>query len=501
MKLEIGTGRHTLYSRLWREGDPRQPSTTIDTNPATKAIRRLMEAMSFPGPLSVVPIWGSEDQIRRAANDLALVLRRATQTDGVTSQAALSFHPAYALVRRLNEIRESFGNRFRVRGRRAQEWVATARHAHGLLPAMVEVYADLLTTRADKGSRGGPAFGAGMLGLQTLPVSPFALLAAQADMAFRRADGLIRKSDIEARFWRLVEPLAALHLAGVGFVMFAPASRYYGTGQVTVFLLPRAGVKVERFDNRNRRWERESYRLHAEWGEPAAIIPPPLSTKREATLYYFVHGVEIPAQRAAQSPTAWTMQSLMEEPNAEVRRVMLEMLQEKGDPDKALSEGALLADDSEEFGRYFIVPTRPNAITELESWLVEQERQWRQNEQERLRREEQARQAQAAVNNTVVGYEETTGHAVVQTVAVLPPSPAGVMEPRPFDRQEAIRRYGAARSDRLMGLLRVVNSTPEPDGHHKIYLLRVPPDRASAQAAAAWTFDIPADEYRVVAAS
>jgi hypothetical protein len=44
-------------------------------------------------------------------------------------------------------------------------------------------------------------------------------------------------------------------------------------------------------------------------------------------------------------------------------------------------------------------------------------------------------------------------------------------------------------------MVEVVNSTPEPDGSHRTYFLRVPPHVRTATAAVAWTFDIPAWRY------
>lgn len=44
-------------------------------------------------------------------------------------------------------------------------------------------------------------------------------------------------------------------------------------------------------------------------------------------------------------------------------------------------------------------------------------------------------------------------------------------------------------------MVRVVNSTPEPDGSYKIYRLRVPPWIRTARQAVAWTFDLPESLY------
>jgi len=41
----------------------------------------------------------------------------------------------------------------------------------------------------------------------------------------------------------------------------------------------------------------------------------------------------------------------------------------------------------------------------------------------------------------------------------------------------------------------VTNSSPEPDGSYKQYILRVPPTITTCRAAVAWTFDIPEQEY------
>jgi hypothetical protein len=50
--------------------------------------------------------------------------------------------------------------------------------------------------------------------------------------------------------------------------------------------------------------------------------------------------------------------------------------------------------------------------------------------------------------------------------------------------------------DEPLVMVHVVNSTPEPDGTIKKYLLRVPPQMERARQAVAWTFDIPEMEYR-----
>jgi len=47
-------------------------------------------------------------------------------------------------------------------------------------------------------------------------------------------------------------------------------------------------------------------------------------------------------------------------------------------------------------------------------------------------------------------------------------------------------------------VVKVVNSTPEPDGTRKEYCLRVPPEITTAHAAVAWTFGLSAEEYNPV---
>jgi YHS domain-containing protein len=44
-------------------------------------------------------------------------------------------------------------------------------------------------------------------------------------------------------------------------------------------------------------------------------------------------------------------------------------------------------------------------------------------------------------------------------------------------------------------VLKVINSTPEPDGSYKEYYLTVPPDMTSAKQAVAWTFRMTPEEY------
>jgi hypothetical protein len=43
-------------------------------------------------------------------------------------------------------------------------------------------------------------------------------------------------------------------------------------------------------------------------------------------------------------------------------------------------------------------------------------------------------------------------------------------------------------NDEPLVMVRVVNTTPEPDGSHKEYFLRVPPVMRRAREAVAWTF-------------
>ena len=53
--------------------------------------------------------------------------------------------------------------------------------------------------------------------------------------------------------------------------------------------------------------------------------------------------------------------------------------------------------------------------------------------------------------------------------------------------------------DEPVVLVKVENSTAEPDGTFKSYILRVPPTIKRARDAVAWTFDVPPAEYAPVA--
>jgi hypothetical protein len=50
-------------------------------------------------------------------------------------------------------------------------------------------------------------------------------------------------------------------------------------------------------------------------------------------------------------------------------------------------------------------------------------------------------------------------------------------------------------NDEPLVMVEVVNSTPEPDGTSRTYVLRVPPDITTAQAGVAWTFDVDPADY------
>jgi hypothetical protein len=51
------------------------------------------------------------------------------------------------------------------------------------------------------------------------------------------------------------------------------------------------------------------------------------------------------------------------------------------------------------------------------------------------------------------------------------------------------------RDDEPLVMVKVVNSTPEPDGIVKNYFLRVPPDMTTARGAIAWTFGKKEQDY------
>lgn len=52
--------------------------------------------------------------------------------------------------------------------------------------------------------------------------------------------------------------------------------------------------------------------------------------------------------------------------------------------------------------------------------------------------------------------------------------------------------------DEAVVMVEVVNATPEPDGEHRTYWLRVPPATRTAKEGVAWTFGLDADTYEPV---
>jgi hypothetical protein len=52
------------------------------------------------------------------------------------------------------------------------------------------------------------------------------------------------------------------------------------------------------------------------------------------------------------------------------------------------------------------------------------------------------------------------------------------------------------RGDEPIVVVEVINSSPEPDGTYKRYMLRVPPNITTARAAVAWTFGLSPSEYK-----
>ncbi|MFJ3492394.1 DUF6745 domain-containing protein [Streptomyces sp. NPDC086091] len=70
---------------------------------------------------------------------------------------------------------------------------------------------------------------------------------------------------------------------------------------------------------------------------------------------------------------------------------------------------------------------------------------------------------------------------------------------RPLHRDETgvLWRIDLA-ADEPVVMVEVVNSTPEPDGTHRTYWLRVPPTTRTAREGVAWTFGVPEDGYAPV---
>lgn len=62
-------------------------------------------------------------------------------------------------------------------------------------------------------------------------------------------------------------------------------------------------------------------------------------------------------------------------------------------------------------------------------------------------------------------------------------------------KEMVLYEYVSDKIHTAIRLVRLKNSTPEPDGTYKIYFLCVPPDMTTCEQAVAWTFGKTADEY------
>lgn len=61
--------------------------------------------------------------------------------------------------------------------------------------------------------------------------------------------------------------------------------------------------------------------------------------------------------------------------------------------------------------------------------------------------------------------------------------------------EEVLQQLELIAGEEPLRMLRVMNSTPEPDGSFRYYVLRVPPNMETAKQAVAWTFGLSEDEY------
>jgi hypothetical protein len=68
---------------------------------------------------------------------------------------------------------------------------------------------------------------------------------------------------------------------------------------------------------------------------------------------------------------------------------------------------------------------------------------------------------------------------------------------RPISEDRFGKLYRIATySGESLAFVQVTNSTPDADGTHRHYLLRVPPSIGTAREAVAWTFRSQPNEYR-----
>jgi hypothetical protein len=77
----------------------------------------------------------------------------------------------------------------------------------------------------------------------------------------------------------------------------------------------------------------------------------------------------------------------------------------------------------------------------------------------------------------------------------LAPGPARVEAGALYQAQHDELRGPVRIGDAQLSLLLVQNSTPEPDGSFKHYILRVPPVYSRPRDAVAWTFGLQPHEY------
>jgi hypothetical protein len=66
---------------------------------------------------------------------------------------------------------------------------------------------------------------------------------------------------------------------------------------------------------------------------------------------------------------------------------------------------------------------------------------------------------------------------------------------RPAPRLMGIKRHMLRPQPDDIAVVEVVNATAEPDGSHKTYWLRVPPEMRTAKQAVAWTYGMTPEQY------
>lgn len=188
----------------------------------------------------------------------------------------------------------------------------------------------------------------------------------------------------------------------------------------------------------------------------AHCVDGPAVAYADGSSFYAWHGIKLEARHINRE---YGYKDILDEPNAEVRRAMVELY----GAEKYIKDCGAQCVQSDAVGKLWVAPADPF---------------------EGIRNDGRF--------NSFRAISEAESRLLAREISMWGD------RPEMWDGRGGLPEIsfnGRVRRNNAIVFVEVLNSTPEPDGTIKTYWLRVPPDTLTAKAGIAWTFGLTADEY------